>query len=246
MTDKEPKALSEQLTEKLKGYSTLSKLARAAGAGVIGGAAVTAPLFVAEPTDSAIIHKDIVNVMLSGTNGTLSLDIDDGGADLRFRLLFSVSTSSTLAFASGLGGGSAGVYHDGFLRLRNFLSGSSIDAYPFSGPWNPYRSAYISRYNSIYENWLYGGFMGFRLANGNKGWLRLDFDRLGGPGRRRKITIFEYAFEDSGGAIKAGETGTPIPEPGTLATLTLGAMGLLAWRRHRQKQAQKANAEKDG
>jgi hypothetical protein len=44
MTSTERKAIKEQLNEQLKGYSTVSKLARAAGATVIVGSAVTAPL----------------------------------------------------------------------------------------------------------------------------------------------------------------------------------------------------------
>ena len=71
-------------------------------------------------------------------------------------------------------------------------------------------------------------------------WVKLTYSPF-------TLTIEEFAYEDTGAAIDAGHKPPPIPEPGTLATLALGAAGLYAWRRHRQKQAEKEqqDAEKE-
>jgi hypothetical protein len=87
------------------------------------------------------------------------------------------------------------------------------------------------------------------VKGADKAWIKVDFD-IGTPGdpSTRKLTIGPAAYSTGGMAITAGETssgkgGEPIPEPGTLATLALGAAGLYAWRRHRKKQAEKAQQD---
>ncbi|MDP6417201.1 MAG: PEP-CTERM sorting domain-containing protein [Gammaproteobacteria bacterium] len=90
------------------------------------------------------------------------------------------------------------------------------------------------------QNWSAGGYMGFTLG-GNQGWLQLTYSPF-------TLQLGQFAYEDTGAAISAGHTTSqPIPEPGTLFTLALGAAGLLAWRAHREKQAKKEqqDAEKD-
>jgi hypothetical protein len=92
------------------------------------------------------------------------------------------------------------------------------------------------------QSWSGGGYLGF-LVNGNQGWLQLKHI----PGT---LTLGQFAYDDTGAALAAGHGGVPpppIPEPGTLAMLALGAAGLLAWRKHRQKQAEKEqqDTEKD-
>ncbi len=47
-----------------------------------------------------------------------------------------------------------------------------------------------------------------------------------------------YAYEDSGGSIRAGE----IPEPSPLALLAMGATGVAAMRRRKNKKTSAAHA----
>ena len=108
MTDKERKELKEQLSKKLKGYSNLSKLARAAGAITIGGAAVTAPLLFDMPfpfsqlaVEAAIVHVDIPDVTIT-SNDDFGLDLDDGGVDVGFN-----NDATGTAFAYGNNGARA-------------------------------------------------------------------------------------------------------------------------------------------
>lgn len=86
--------------------------------------------------------------------------------------------------------------------------------------------------NTSGQNWSAGGHVGFRLASGNVGWVKLT--PRSPPDRR--IRLRRHG--------RAHQCRSHDPEPGTLFTLALGTAGLLAWRAHRQKQAKKTkNAE---
>ncbi len=90
------------------------------------------------------------------------------------------------------------------------------------------------------------GIVGVQPANGDYGWIRLRLDDLGlnqpfgaplangplgdGLNYADKITVIDWAYEDSGAAIHAGATGQTVPEPSSLALLAAGALGLGAFR----------------
>jgi hypothetical protein len=90
------------------------------------------------------------------------------------------------------------------------------------------------------------GLVGIQLGNGDYGWIRLRFDDLGlnqplstllgatlqdGVGFPDGMTVVDWAYEDSGAAIAAGDQGTTVPEPTPLALLAAGAVGLGRLRR---------------
>ena len=73
------------------------------------------------------------------------------------------------------------------------------------------------------------------------GWMQLSFTvsgQFGGdPAFGPELTIHDFAFDDSGALIGAGQTA--VPEPSTLAStglaaLALGAVGLRSWRKNRK------------
>ncbi len=98
-------------------------------------------------------------------------------------------------------------------------------------------------------NWSFNvsGLAGLQLGNGDYAWIRLRFDDLGlnqplstlrsgatlqdGVGFPDGMTVVDWAYEDGGTAIAAGDQGTAVPEPTPLALLAAGAVGLGRLRR---------------
>ncbi len=79
---------------------------------------------------------------------------------------------------------------------------------------------------------------------GDRGYLGLEFTPTGNTAPNfgwaevshnadQSVTLYNFAYEDTGGAIAAGA----VPKPSTLAeAAVLGAAGLLAWRRRRSQR----------
>jgi len=115
---------------------------------------------------------------------------------------------------------------------------------------NPYISLGTHR---TYGNFKLGttGFVGIRLGNGDYGWIRLRLDDTGlnqpfttnhgglgpfgdGENYPEKLTIIDWADDDSGAPIQLQVPGGTAPEPSSLALLAAGALGLAAFRRRKQ------------
>ncbi|MHB8973616.1 MAG: PEP-CTERM sorting domain-containing protein [Pirellulaceae bacterium] len=75
------------------------------------------------------------------------------------------------------------------------------------------------------------GYIGFSFktsGNSRYGWLRVT---MKGADLKNAFTIRDFAYEDTGEGIQAGD----VPEPGSLGLLATGAVGLLLWRRCRRR-----------
>lgn len=76
------------------------------------------------------------------------------------------------------------------------------------------------------------GYLGVKFNTNQYGWVRVQMN--GAP--LNSFTVLDYAYADAGESINAGQT-VAVPEPGSLAGLALGAMGLLKWRGNKRKVA---------
>jgi hypothetical protein len=85
------------------------------------------------------------------------------------------------------------------------------------------------------------GFVGVKINNTmtsqtDYGWIRLQVSDNGiGDGNPHKITAIDWAYQNDGSPILAGDTGPlTTPAPTALTLLATGAAGVLAWRKMRQ------------
>ena len=77
------------------------------------------------------------------------------------------------------------------------------------------------------------GFAGFRLADGDLGWVRLEWTINDSDPTPDSMTAIDWAYDTTPGeSIEAGQT-TSVPEPSTAALLALAAGGAPFLRRKR-------------
>ena len=80
------------------------------------------------------------------------------------------------------------------------------------------------------------GIAGFKLPNGDLGWIRVEVIDRNGDNYPDELKFLGAAYNDVPGApISAGQTTSSVPEPSTtaLALLAAGSAGVLAWRKRR-------------
>ncbi|MCX7098150.1 MAG: PEP-CTERM sorting domain-containing protein [Methylococcales bacterium] len=184
---------------------------------------------------------------LSGTPGSFKYV---GGAIL-------AATSSAQALILGAPG--AGGYNG------SFLNASQVDIGPngvFSASGGGNVRTQTSSGNNGFGQFALGatGLIGVKLGSGNYGWIRLKVEDMGinqpfssvfggalgnGLNYADKITVIDWAYENTGAAIHAGRkfsfggalsSDNTIPEPSALALLAAGAAGIGAFRRRKAAQ----------
>ena len=175
------------------------------------------------------------------------------GGDFRFANYgFSLTNSSSAgsAFISALGittfSQRGAIATDGTnIRVRKFSSGESIGSPGSSLGTNTNADAFLiyntagggtnSGFNAGFTSST--GFMGVQTRQGNFGWIQVHVSART-PGNPSSLTIIDYAYDDSGAHIRAGDTGIRVPEPATAAMAGLGllAMGAAGVRRMRKRK----------
>ena len=141
---------------------------------------------------------------------------------------FSIFGIASAAFRGFLGGAHGYVSKLGFgqgISMGNFIQQSAPGLMVRNG--NPHQ-------------WNPGiGFIGFRFNNGagvQYGWARIKIS--GVP--HYDFVLLDYAYADPGERLRAGQTledsssDEQAPAQGSLGWLSLGAVGLLAWRKSRK------------
>lgn len=270
--------LKEQLTR--YGVTAKGQIAQGRGFGACAGyaAAVGAGMAMAGGADAAIVYSGVQNLSVhidpawqaaqlsSGRVATLPIDLNgDGQADVL--MSHSVNVGKRM--------GRTYYQEGGFFKPRNGAgimntanSNSNLAAGRLIGPgeqfghFGAFKSGFWRAGSSSVSNpggnfsFNVPGLVGFRLGNGDYGWIRLRFDDAGlnqplktllggsplqdGHGFPDGMTVVDWAYDNSGAPIAAGDTGaTPptVPEPSPLALLAAGAAGITALRRRKAKQA---------
>ena len=156
-----------------------------------------------------------------------------GNIDLVFLTSQSVASSSFLATApTGLS--FAGIGSGGYFYPSNVAYGDVIGPMTFGVPQGARGDM---AFGTCYENSEFvdtGGYVAFRFntpeTGGYHGWAELTLIE-GAPVNTFRPSRYAYANDSDG--LTVGQV-APIPEPSSMASLALGAVGLLSWRRSRR------------
>ena len=203
------------------------------------------------PKANAEIHHVDVNQVFSGPTTppffvTDQFELGDPRVSINF--LHATGAAGTRGFAGFYFGATSNVLSAQFIGVAGTFGGNP---YHYVGKLNFGESianqAFLGNvpghYNPLatgagYPNsqWAEAGigFIGFRFNLGGGiqyGWAQLD---MNGP-NLNSYTLIDYAYTDPGETLTAGQ----VPEPGSLALLAFGAVGLLAWRKQRTRGAKK-------
>jgi hypothetical protein len=159
----------------------------------------------------------------NGFNGHFAIGARDGGVA---GFYYTCAYSSSVASVSNLGHGDA-------ISQRPFVpDGGILMTVDGLGCGGAGRGQFFS--NGI-------GFIGFRFNRGHGvqyGWARIKVD----PFPWQRYEVVDYAYADPGEPIAAGQSSSAEaakPTEGGLGLLSLGAMGLMAWRRQRRRSVNK-------
>ena len=164
----------------------------------------------------------------------------DGNIDIRLTAGGSTGSSTYRARVRPLTANGANVNWNGGQYARRFTKGQTISSGLAS--WGGDGASGTLFYHSggsfadgPFDN-LNTGYVGLRFSpSGNPGgpyyytWMHIDSIAANG----KQYHVDDYAYEDSGGSIKAGDK--PVPEPSTiaLALLASGAAGVMRSRRQK-------------
>ena len=221
------------------------------------GAATSAALLGGTAVEAAIIHT-VVNTTIGPAETTSSAIINMGGGS-DFRLF---------ANSGFVGQGAAGIvapYTSYFgpqgaiatttgpgykIQARKFSSGELIGT-PGSSLGRFSTQAYM-HYGSTSSGFQVNagftsstGFLGVQTVAGNFGWIQVHVVAQSNngvqTGQPESATIIDYAYDDTGAHLTAGQT-SAVPEPSTTMLLGLGAiaMGAAGVRRLRRRKKEAA------
>lgn len=193
---------------------------------IAGGAGVIA----AGSADAAIIYSGLLNQSV-GFGSTVDLDFDGGGVDLTFH---NATFNPGFTDARAMSAASVGIASPSSTDAFNFTAGAAIDSSSkYTTSSNKILASFDGSGGQVSGNFPANatGFLGFQLNGTDYGWVRLT---LGAPlDGTNSYTIVDWAYDDSGAPILAGQTtaaAIPLPAAAALAGLAIGASALRSRR----------------
>lgn len=207
-----------------------------------------------------IIHRDVEQSMtfLTGYDtSTLIINALTGSTSLRWNASAGNAGASSFAFKMQRGGINAKWSASGGAGLKQFFDEGQVIDGSMSLGWNlmAYQQYYYPNY---YANFTYfpnsslqvnvPTYIGFGIDDTADsvgtlyGWAQIMFTNNGVAGGRLTLDIIDYAYDDTGAAITAGQmpSTSVVPGAGGLVALACGAAGL---RRRRKPATTSATTE---
>lgn len=199
--------------------------------------AAAAALFAAGTASASVVSFTITGTYSQGADqselftsialgGAGSFTLDPGGSPLYFDFQRPGNgTFSTIDSAIG-----------GYYFLRSYSAGDLIGSGSFgdhtsvNGDWD---TILVNGDTRGVWGASHDGFLGFRTAAGNYGYIEYDFTRVNSVST---ISFLSGAYESGAGVAIQTPDAADVPEPAGLALLGLGAIGFLGARRKGAKR----------
>jgi hypothetical protein len=219
------------LTQKRFASKLESKLARyaLAGSAVLAAPAAANASIIYNTGSPAGLPANITTGATTSLNVSLDGTITDFTLAVNTNPQASVSGPGTTSFVVDIDGPEA-------LTLGTLINGSSVlgstgNLFSISGPT---KSGNWQSTDTPVQAYLG---VAFDISGSTHyGWAQLTVDANFGFPSNASITLIDYAYESQAGVgIEAGATASAVPEPSTLGLFALGAAGVMALRRKRQK-----------
>lgn len=202
----------------------------------VAGAAVAA--------GTAAASAVIVSGITPATDMIDAIPDDENSEEFRFELLTntdllffaSTSTSSGFLVTGPTGLSFAGFAANGYFYPSNVVQGEVIGNMTFGVTAG--QRGYMA-FEAGYPGSQFvdtGGYVAFTFNTVETGvyhgWAQLEVIS-GSP--RNEFRLVKYAYANEADGLTVGQM-APVPEPGSMASLALGAVGLLSWRRTRRRE----------
>lgn len=220
--------MSSQPDRSVSGSTTkterrLTAYAAAAGAGLAAAGAAQAAIHSSGPQ----------NIAVTSGGGAVNIDIDgDSTGDFNFELIPSTPLPSSTALAAADDAVGNALLITPAVGFPSFFVDKVSATFSVTSNLSFAASGLMGAYSTGTAGVNPGpwgapmtGYLGFRLAGGELGWMKITINNA-----QLEATIHEWAWQTTPNtAIHVPD----IPEPSAIATLVLGAAGVLARRRKR-------------